>query len=238
MTATKGPILAGGNTTHPIVYLAALGADTDNLVVGNGSVFNFVDPGSDFNVTGITGGVDGRVITLFFRAEDGGAGPVIKFNDPGSSAANRIDSGGLRATEVNINARTSLTLRYDGVSNLWVVIQSSIIELFNGIIVQPNQSPTTFSGTQSNYQVSSGWVRLSGTSTPIITGIAAATQIDGRRQLITNRAATTIQFNNQDSASLALNRIITGTGANFNLIQDNTMELIYDGGDQRWRKLN
>lgn len=109
---------------------------------------------------------------------------------------------------------------------------------FVGDLAVSAYSPSAFTGTQHNYDVGTrSYVRLDGSSTPVITGIKA-NNADGKALFISNVGSVSIQFNNQDSNSTAGNRIITGTGANVTLAADASMTLLYDATTARWRKLN
>lgn len=109
---------------------------------------------------------------------------------------------------------------------------------FAGDLSVSAYSPAAFTGTQNNYSLGTrSYVRLDGSSTPVITGIKA-NNADGKALFISNVGAASIQFNNQDSGSDAANRIITGTGANVTLAADASLTLIYDSSTARWRKLN
>jgi hypothetical protein len=101
-----------------------------------------------------------------------------------------------------------------------------------------SSTPAAFTGTQNDLALGrSTFIRLSGSSTPIVTGISANNQ-NGKILILANVGATAIQINNQDSGSTATNRILTGTGANISLAADAAMMLIYDATTARWRKLN
>ncbi len=67
----------------------------------------------------------------------------------------------------------------------------------------------------------------------IINGIAGGA--DGMILYIFNTNSSTLTINNQNTGSLAANRIITHTGGNFNLSTVGGVTLIYDGSSSRWR---
>ena len=76
--------------------------------------------------------------------------------------------------------------------------------------------------------------RLSGSSTPIVTGISIS-QVDGQEFFICNPNATAVQFNHQDTNSTAANRIICTGGANITLAQDEEAAVWYDATTSRFR---
>jgi hypothetical protein len=99
-------------------------------------------------------------------------------------------------------------------------------------------TPTTFTGTQNDLALGRNtFVRLSGSSTPIVTGISANNQ-NGKVIILANVGGTAIQINNQSIGSISANRIITGTGADISLAADAALMLIYDATTAKWRKLN
>ena len=66
------------------------------------------------------------------------------------------------------------------------------------------------------------------------TGIVAGT--DGQLlTLVNNNPFNSFSLRNENSASVAANRIITGTGSDLALREGASTQLIYDAGDARWR---
>jgi hypothetical protein len=74
--------------------------------------------------------------------------------------------------------------------------------------------------------------RLTGTSTPIVTGLVAG--FDGEERFARNVAGTSVVFNNADAGSTAANRFANSTGANITLAQNEWLHLLYDATDARW----
>lgn len=69
-----------------------------------------------------------------------------------------------------------------------------------------------------------------------LTGIAAAAS--GTFLKIVNISANNLTLSNNDGASAGANQILTGTGANIVLGQDDTADLIYDATTAKWRVTN
>jgi hypothetical protein len=76
--------------------------------------------------------------------------------------------------------------------------------------------------------------RLSGSSTPVVTGISIS-QVDGQEMYVCNPNATAVTFNHQAAGSTAANRIICTGAANITLNQDEEAVLWYDATTSRWR---
>lgn len=92
--------------------------------------------------------------------------------------------------------------------------------------------------TNSPNNNSRRWARISGDAvTSVLTGIDATAVQDGDTFELTNVSANSIDITNQDAASVAANRIITGTGATFALGADRTVTIRYDSTTARWRLL-
>jgi len=87
----------------------------------------------------------------------------------------------------------------------------------------------------SNAQQASLW-RLSASAPINLTGIIAPL-FNGITLTLVNVGASTITVTNQDAASLAANRIITGTGGSVSVAADGSMTLAYDLTTTRWRKI-
>ena len=80
------------------------------------------------------------------------------------------------------------------------------------------------------------WGRITGNATTsVLTGIDSSNAQSGDSFDLTNVGSETIVINNEDAASLAANRIITPTGRNFVLRENNTVTIRYDTADSRWR---
>jgi len=100
-------------------------------------------------------------------------------------------------------------------------------------------TPTQLTGSQNDYAFAGGnaayiFQRLSANAAGYnITGIAGGA--DGLHYILANVGANAITLTNQDTNSLAGNRILTGTGASIVLGPDQWFELIYDGTTSRWR---
>jgi hypothetical protein len=77
-------------------------------------------------------------------------------------------------------------------------------------------------------------VRLTGASTQTITGIANGR--DGYLLNLVNAAGQTAIIKNNDTTdSAAANVVITGTGADYNLLAGSSTQLVYDAGANVWR---
>lgn len=57
----------------------------------------------------------------------------------------------------------------------------------------------------------------------------------GRQIVFVNVGVVNLVLTNQDVASVAANRVITGTGANVTVVPDGSIRLFYDGTTARWR---
>jgi len=68
-----------------------------------------------------------------------------------------------------------------------------------------------------------------------ITGIAGG--LNGRMVMLINRTGTTVTLKNSDANSLAPNQF-DFNGSDFSLLNNKSIVLYYDSGDQRWRRLN
>ncbi|HYE59427.1 MAG TPA: hypothetical protein VD948_13020 [Rhodothermales bacterium] len=103
-------------------------------------------------------------------------------------------------------------------------------------IEHPATSPAQITADQNNYDPGAGYFfRLSSDASRNITGIAGGA--NGRKILLVNVGSNDIVLTNEDGASTAANRVITGTGASVTLAANDTAELIYDSTTARWRLL-
>ena len=83
------------------------------------------------------------------------------------------------------------------------------------------------------------WARLAGdgAGTSALGGIDATFAQDGDTFKLTNVSANNVTLNDQDAGSVAANRIISPTGANYVLGPDESAEIVYDLTTARWRIL-
>lgn len=98
-------------------------------------------------------------------------------------------------------------------------------------------NPAQITSDQNNYNPS--WAktwRLTSDAARTITGIANGVQ--DRFLRIVNAGAQNIVLANQHASSNAVNRIITGTGADVTLAADDVALLWYDDATDRWRLTN
>lgn len=77
-----------------------------------------------------------------------------------------------------------------------------------------------------------GFFRIITDASRNLTGIVAG--VDGAIIRLRNAGSFNFVLTNQDAASTAANRIITGTGASVTYAPDDIAELIYDITDARW----
>lgn len=106
-----------------------------------------------------------------------------------------------------------------------------------GKVVLTPVTPAAIAGNTNDYAIGSAtFFRISATAPFNITGFVAGT--NGQMMLLVNVGANAITLTNQDAASAAANRILTGTGASIVMAQDDTVALIYDTTSTVWRVWN
>lgn len=89
----------------------------DNLNVGDFSFIKITGPTAVFNISGITGGVDGRIVTIYNSVA---FNMTITNEGVSSLAANRITT--LTGADISTTGVGSVTLQYDSVASRWIVI--------------------------------------------------------------------------------------------------------------------
>jgi hypothetical protein len=92
-----------------------------DVAIGNGTNFLVNTPLNAFSISGITGGIDGRMITIYNPIN---RNMTISNEDVGSVAANRITTttgGGMATT-----AAGCVSLIYDGVTSRWLLIDMEV----------------------------------------------------------------------------------------------------------------
>jgi trimeric autotransporter adhesin len=109
---------------------SGLNNDVD-LITQKSSIYMFAGGAlAGAQITGFTGGVDGRMITIFNNSTVGG----IQLYDAGfsvspSAAANKILTG--TGSNAVIFSNGSATLRYDGAKAKWIIMSSNLVDGLN-----------------------------------------------------------------------------------------------------------
>jgi trimeric autotransporter adhesin len=114
--------------------------------------------------------------------------------------------------------------------------------LFSGAIAQASANYSTV-GLSNNVSFGNfGVVRLTGATAQTITGIddlqssgTGASHVDGRMLTIINAGTFAATFANASTSSAVNNRILTGTGLDFSLLANASINMIYDATAAKWR---
>lgn len=111
-------------------------------------------------------------------------------------------------------------------------VQVGLAESLGEEVTEPQ-----LTANQNNFPLSTGFTYHRFTTDGVaraITGFAGG--VPGRAIFFCNAGGgANITLNNQDAASSAENRIITGTGGNVAITPDQLVYLVYDNASQRWR---
>lgn len=213
---TSGGLVTGGNVT--ITSGSGLGGGTVTLQGSN-------------NITG------GPIQILSGAGGLGGNGGNITITAGGTGGGGSATGG-----SVTINAGTSdvikgnILLGTNGVGNIGIgTTTAPMVKLdITGDLAFRKGSDISVTGIL-NDQVISGvsLSRFTGVAAQTLTGITGGA--DGKILTLMNAGSQTLIISNQDAGSVAVNRIITGTGANLDIPVDATTLLQYDSGVSRWR---
>jgi hypothetical protein len=101
-------------TSNPITLSNA--STNNDLNIGSGTFIKISGPTSAVTVTGLSGGVDGKMIVLYNTT---GANMTIKNQSSSSLAANRVITG--TGSDLVTTADGSVALIYDGSQSRWIV---------------------------------------------------------------------------------------------------------------------
>ena len=182
--------------------------------------------------------IDDEAMTYW--SYDGTTVSIVARAQWGTTGATHTNGATVTFAEVVASKGNTTTPHFVVTSNGSVGVSSAAPKTtldITGDFATRSTSPGAFTGSQNDFAIGAySFARISGSSTPIITGILANNQ-DGHRLVVSNVGATAIQINDQDTGSTAANRIITGTATNFTLAVDATTEFIYDATTTRWRKI-
>ncbi|MBK6564014.1 MAG: hypothetical protein IPG18_02210 [Saprospiraceae bacterium] len=111
-----------GDLALRVTSLVCINGDNHDVDISTikKSIYKISGPVAAFSVTGLSGGVDGRIITLM---NDSGFEMGIKNQDAGSTAANRIITG--TSNEIVVPAQSLISFVYDLVLTRWRVTSVS-----------------------------------------------------------------------------------------------------------------
>ena len=125
-------------------------------------------------------------------------------------------------TNGNININNNKGLYVSGSSTL------------AGNVFYTKGSDYSITGSQNDVNFGNGSLfNYTGSGTATFTGFAGGT--DGRFIRVVNASNYTITLANQNSGSVASNRMIIETGGNVDILPNSSFELSYDSGVSRWR---
>lgn len=109
-----------GQVTFTVGSGTVVGGNNNNLSVpANCSVVRITAPTSNFSITGIQGGVDGRMIVLYNLTT---FNMSLSNENNSSTAENRIRT--MTSNTIGTSSEGSVTLIYDGISQRWIVISN------------------------------------------------------------------------------------------------------------------
>lgn len=183
---------------------------------------------ANIDITGIAGGVNGRVLAVFAK-HDNTKYVTLKSESASSSAANRFrfaTSGG----DLPLAPGDGVLLVYSTTSNRWERVGSPRGSQFITEIVSPAQI-TASQNDYNPHDSSTRVLRLTTDASRNVTGLAGG--IPGRVLTIFNVGSNDLVLTNEDAASSAANRF--AIGSDLTLPASGSVSLWYDGTDSRWR---
>jgi hypothetical protein len=202
--------------------------------VGSSSAARITGPTAAFELHGIAGGQNGKVLELYNTS-----GQTMRIQNESASegtASNRITTSTGASFEVRNMGLARLV--YNSTDSRWVLADAT--RNTSGP-VWSIKTYTSFGGTNQT-----GWTpdfgygchRVSSTSNITISGINSTGAQDGTVIVIFNVGGSTITLQNDNNgAANASYRIYTGTGNNEPLSSNEPATLVYDAASQHWRMI-
>jgi hypothetical protein len=202
--------------------------------VGSSSAARITGPTAAFELHGITGGQNGKVLELYNTS-----GQTMRIqNESGaeSTASNRITTG--TGASYEVRNMGSARLIYNSTDSRWVLADATRNTSGQAWSIKTYSS---FGGTnQTAWAPDFGYVchRISSSSNVTISGINSTGAQDGTMIVIFNVGTSSITLQNDNGgAASASYRILTGTGNNEALSPNEPATLVYDATSQRWRMI-
>ncbi|MGH7156500.1 MAG: Kelch repeat-containing protein [Candidatus Saccharimonadales bacterium] len=157
----------------------------------------------------------------------------------GSTSAAVTITGKNTAGAVSLQAASSGTILIGTTNSNAITLGGNVTASANidvtGSLATQHGTDYSTTGTSNNVNFAdASLIRLTGTSTQTITGIANGR--DGYQLTLLNAASQSAVLKNNDSTdSSAANLIITGTGSDYNLLSGASVTLVYDSVSSVWR---
>lgn len=108
-----------GRTIQPWVSLTVANGTNNDVALPEGTAYRITAPTGIFTITGLTGGVDGRVVEIYNTVA---FAMTIANESASSTAANRITT--LTGADVSTTTQGIIRLRYDGTASRWINLGS------------------------------------------------------------------------------------------------------------------
>lgn len=150
-----------------------------------------------------------------------------------ASGAVLLDAGNARGANLRFGTNDSYSAIIETNNTDRLTINSSGLAqfLYDFSIAQGAANSST--GTLNDVSTSAkSYFSFTGASSTTITGFANGS--DGKLLYILNKTGTQLTINNNDSGSVAANRILTGTGASISIENNASLVLIYDATTSLW----
>jgi len=225
--------------------------DYDPAGLSTASILLLTSDASGRTITGIAGGSDGRVLILINANSTGGTVYIaLSPEDTGSTtAANRI-AGAYGTVDLFLYPGQALTLVYDSSISRWRPVpnsgaqQHTLAPLSTGSTFQAGAallfygdiSPTQLTSNTDNWNPTNlgfaSTIRIDASTAIDLTGIAGGS--DGRVLFLMNISSSTITLKH-DVTSTTTNRFFCPSSADFALLANAMVVLMYDSTSQRWR---
>jgi hypothetical protein len=201
--------------------------------IGNASDILFTTTNTTTTITGFaSGSINGRELTISNNNSGSTNIIIIKNQDASSLAQNRVQS----FDDIVLAPGEKVTFRWRvGVNVLsrWGVV--SITRSTRKFIPE---TPAQITSNQNNYStLGYDVLRLSTDASREITGFANG--LRGKMLIINNVGSFNIVLKHQNASSTASNRMILGNaGVDVTILPNDSVTLLYDTTDSRWRLIS
>jgi hypothetical protein len=224
----------GGDIAFRFAGVTLSNGTNTGVDVGSASAVRITGPTAAFEIHGIAGGQDGKIIEVY-----NASGQTMRFINESSSegtAGNRVTTGNGGAT-LEIKSPGMAKLIYDATDTRWIVSSSS-----REVTTPSPWAMNTYSSFGTTNQAgftpdySFNCHRVSSDDSISMYGIDAASAVDGTIVVLINVGANTITLENESSSAADPSyEIITGSGNSEVLSSNKSATLVYDATSQRWR---
>ena len=144
-----------------------------------------------------------------------------------------LDGGNARGANLRAGTNDAYSMILETNNTDRFQINSTGLATFINDFAAQRGAAVSSTGTLNDVSTSAkSYFQFTGAGSVTVTGFANGA--DGKIVILTNKTGVSLLINNDDSGSVAANRILTGTGAPLTIRNNASTMMVYDSANSRW----